>query len=125
MRQPRLTGAAGPVGVTPPSRAVAGQTSRATTAIEANGSRWPPPRCGIDRYRAPAVAETLSSPSDEVRCGSRWAAMPAAATAVAVPEPKPPIIAPMTTSGTDPARAAQPYPTMASTSPIRAGRRGL
>ncbi len=29
---------------TPSSRAVAGQTSRATRAIAANGSRWPPPR---------------------------------------------------------------------------------
>lgn len=54
------------------------------------------------------VAETLSSPRDEVRCGSRWAAMPAAATAVAVPEPKPPTTTPVTISGTEPASAAQP-----------------
>lgn len=38
------TGAVEPVGAEPPSRAVAGQTSRATRAIEANGSRWPPVR---------------------------------------------------------------------------------
>lgn len=49
--------------------------------------------------------------------------MPAAATAVAVPEPKPPIIAPMTTSGTEPVSAAQPYPATARSSPIRAGLR--
>lgn len=42
-------GVPAPVAAEPPSRAVAGQTSRATSAIEANGSRWPLPRCGIVR----------------------------------------------------------------------------
>lgn len=37
-------GTAGPAGTAPPSREVAGQTRSATRAIEANGSRWPPPR---------------------------------------------------------------------------------
>ncbi len=54
------------------------------------------------------MAETVSSPSEDVRWGSRRAAIPDAATAVAVPEPKPPTITPSTTSGTDPASAAQP-----------------
>ncbi len=45
-----VTGDAAPSApVASPSRAVAGQTSRATTAIAANGSRWPPPRWGIVR----------------------------------------------------------------------------
>lgn len=66
------------------------------------------------------MAETLSSPSEEVRCGSLREAIWDAATAVAVPEPKPPTIAPSTTSGSEVVRAAQPYPVTARTSPRRA-----
>lgn len=89
-------------------RLVAGQTSRATRAIASSGKPWPGPRWGTVRYTAPASAETPSRPSVEARWGSRWAAMPVAATVVAVPEPKPPASAPATTTGTVVVRAAVP-----------------
>ncbi len=56
--------------------------------------------------------------------GSRSAAMPDAATVVAVPEPNPPTTAPAMTAGTAWVRAAEPYPSTARTRPIRASVRG-
>lgn len=87
---------------------MAGQTAAATSAMAANGSPCPPPSRGSVRYSAPAVAETDNRRSAEVRWGSRCPAMPEAATAVAVPEPKPPATAPATTSGSSVVAAAVP-----------------
>lgn len=103
---------------------VAGHVASAVSAIAANGSACPVPRCGIVRYSAPASAETLSRPSVDARCGSRCPAIPVAATVVAVPEPKPPAIAPMTTSGTKDVAAAALYPSAASSRPALARVRG-
>jgi hypothetical protein len=52
------------------------------------------------------------------------AAIPDAATVVAVPDPMPPTTAPAMTAGTAWVRAAEPYPRTASARPIRASVRG-